>query len=481
MTLWVVLAAITLATIWLLLRPLLRRPGAPPPRADYDREVYQDQLAEIKREEARGLIAPAEARAAEREIARRLLAAASAGERKAEGAAASAGATQSRRSAATESRESRRWAAFGIATVVPLAAFVVYLAVGAPGIPDFPLADREQAMRAAGMPDIGRAIARLEDHLKMQPDDLEGWILLARSYGALERYAPAAEAYRNAVTLSGSRPEVVSAFAEALVMREGGNVTEEARSLFAEVHAKAPDDIRARFYLGLAKAQAGDGKGAIQDWQALLASAPADASWLPALRAEIARTAQALKIDPAALTPPSVATGAANAATQVGPSAAEAAAAEAMTPAARAEMIRGMVERLAARLEKAPDDVQGWRRLGRSYRVLDEPDKATDALAHAAKLAPEDPDVLVDYGEALIAQGKPGGPLSPQGVEIMRKVLALDGTRREALWYVGLAEAEHGNKAAAVALWGQLLAQLTPGTPEFEAVRRRVDGLENGG
>jgi len=291
--LWLILAAITLATVGLLLRPLLRRSGAATPRAAHDLAVYRDQLAEVKREEARGLIGPAEARAAEREIARRLLAAAE--EHKARpGAVTSRNARTSTAAGAT----SRRWAAFSIATLVPLASFALYVAVGAPGIPDLPLSRREQLMQAAGMPDIGRAIAGLEERLRASPDDLAGWLLLARSYAALQRYAPAAEAYRKAVALSGRRPDVVSAYAEALTMREGGSVTDEARGLFAEAFTKEPGEARARFYLGLAKAQRGDGKGALEDWLALAASAPANAPWLPALRAEIAQTAEKYKLDP---------------------------------------------------------------------------------------------------------------------------------------------------------------------------------------
>jgi cytochrome c-type biogenesis protein CcmH len=476
-TLWLILAAITLATVGLLLRPLLRGPSAPPPRAAYDLEVYRDQLAEVKREEARGLIVPAEARAAEREIARRLLAAISTEERKAGSGTAPRRAARSSAAAGTRAR---RWAAFAIAALVPVATFALYVVVGAPGIPDFPLAGREQAMNAAGMPDLDRAIAGLEERLKARPDDLAGWLLLARSDAALQRYAPAAEAYHRAVALSGRRPEIVSAYAEALVMREGGRVTEEARGLFAEVHAKAPEEARARFYLGLAKAQAGDGKGALGDWLTLAASAPANAPWLPALRAEIARTAEEYKLDPATLAPSAAEVAPSAAATAAGPSAADVAGAEGMSPVARAEMIRSMVERLAARLEKTPEDVEGWRSLGRSYQVLGEPAEAAGALAHAAKLAPQDPDVLADYGDALIALAKPGDQLPPEGVAVMRQVLALDGMRREALWYVGLAEAERGNKAAALALWNRLSTQLAPGTPEFEEVRRRIDGLAGG-
>jgi cytochrome c-type biogenesis protein CcmH len=140
-------------------------------------------------------------------------------------------------------------------------------------------------------------------------------------------------------------------------------------------------------------------------------------------------------------------------------------------------MIRGMVERLAERLKQQPDDLAGWQRLARAYGVLGERDKATEALARAAALAPKDADVLVAYGNALLAQGDSSAGPPEKAAEVMRQVLALDAARREALWVVGLADAAHGEKAAAAVSWGRLLAQLSPGTPEYLQVKGRLDAL----
>jgi len=294
MILWLILGAIAAFTAWMLLRPILRGERAAPSRVDYDLEIYRDQLNELKREVGRGVIAAEEAQSAEREIARRMLAAAETMRR----------ATPVRhRTRDSADRTGRRWAAFGIAAVMPFAAFVIYLAVGAPGVPDFPFAQREDTAARGAMPNIGEAIAKLEARLEATPDDLEGWLLLARSYGALERYGEAAGAYQRALKLSGERPDVLSAYAEMRVMEAKGQVGEDARKLFEAVRVKSPADPRADFYLGLAKAQGGDGEGALRDWLALEAAAPADAPWLPGLKAEIDRVAKEFKLDPAALAP----------------------------------------------------------------------------------------------------------------------------------------------------------------------------------
>ncbi|HUI18774.1 MAG TPA: tetratricopeptide repeat protein, partial [Alphaproteobacteria bacterium] len=177
---------------------------------------------------------------------------------------------------------------------------------------------------------------------------------------------------------------------------------------------------------------------------------------------------------PSAQAPPAAAAAAGAA---PGPSAADMAAAQSMSDAQRQEMIRGMVERLADRLKQRPDDLAGWQRLARAYGVLGERDKATDALARAATLAPKDPDVLVAYGNALLAQGNSSDDPPAKATEVMRQVLAIDSARREALWVVGLADAAQGDKETAAALWGRLLAELDPGTPEYLQVKGRLAAL----
>ncbi len=258
MTLWLILGVITLLSVAMLLRPLLRGTKAMPLREAYDLEVYRDQLAEVGREEARGILTPADARAAEREIARRLLAV-SPEDRPAASAAAS-----------EPSRVAPRWTVLGLAIAMPLTALGLYFVVGNPGAPGVPFASRSQAMQSQAvqsgdMPEIGVALPRLEARLKAKPDDLEGWLLLGRSYGSLERYADAIDAYSHALTLSNSRPDVVAAYAESKVLLAGGVVNPEIRKLFEDVRAQDPRSVTARYYLGLVKVQDGDAEGGLRE------------------------------------------------------------------------------------------------------------------------------------------------------------------------------------------------------------------------
>ena len=120
-----------------------------------------------------------------------------------------------------------------------------------------------------------------------------------------------------------------------------------------------------------------------------------------------------------------------------GPSAADIEAAGEMTADDRANMIQSMVERLAARLEENPDDLEGWKRLGNARRVLGELSASELAYGRAIALAPNDVDALVAQAEVAIESI--GDGLVPEiAVVNYRKVYELDASHLDAMWYLGL-------------------------------------------
>jgi cytochrome c-type biogenesis protein CcmH len=165
-----------------------------------------------------------------------------------------------------------------------------------------------------------------------------------------------------------------------------------------------------------------------------------------------------------------------------GPTEADIEAAGKMKKEDQTAMVRGMVDRLAERLKTNPDDMAGWRRLGRSYLVLGEADKASDALAHAVALAPKNVDVLLDYGEALLnAAGPALAPtdrLPAKFLEIMNRVYTLDDNNPVALWYLGVDHAQAGRRAEAAVLWTRLMERLPPNAPERAALAKRLEMLK---
>jgi cytochrome c-type biogenesis protein CcmH len=162
-----------------------------------------------------------------------------------------------------------------------------------------------------------------------------------------------------------------------------------------------------------------------------------------------------------------------------GPASADVEAMQRMAPEDRQKAIRGMVEGLAARLEAEPNDVEGWRRLGRAWLVLGERDKSKAAYAKAAELAPDRVEVLSDYAGVLL-EGAQGDDLPADFVAVLRRILALEPDHPDALWFVGLAEAKAGNRDAAAEMWEKLLSRLPPDSREYAEVKGRLDTLRAG-
>lgn len=381
MTLWLILAALLAVVLGLVLWPLLRPPASTARRADYDIEVYLDQLRELDRDAARGIIDEAQAAAARIEIERRLLAASRSAEAEAPAGTAAA----------------RGVLAATLAVAITAAAAGLYLGLGSPGLPNQPFAERPPA--PAESPRIADARARLPaavERAAAEPENPDRWRELGHLRLATGDEGGAVDAFAEAMRLSDGRADIASAYAEALTYAADGLVTPEAQRLFQRVLREDPGEPRARFFIALANYQAGLREAALEQWSALAKSAPAGAPWLPAVTERIRSTAGELGFDVAAYLPPP-------AADQPGPTSGDVAAAQNLSPEAREEMIRGMVERLAGRLESEPDDIEGWRRLGQSYAVLGEPDRSAAAYARALALEPDHPETLFRAGLAAAA------------------------------------------------------------------------------
>lgn len=160
-----------------------------------------------------------------------------------------------------------------------------------------------------------------------------------------------------------------------------------------------------------------------------------------------------------------------------GPSQEDIANAEDMAPEDQSAMIRGMVQGLAARLKSNPEDIQGWIMLARSYQVLNQPDKARDALLSAKEVAPDDPAVLVQLGAAIVDASDRTAALPEDAVALFRQVLELDARNPDALYFVGMAQAQAGETESARDTWTQLLGQLDEGSRAYGVVRQQLDNL----
>lgn len=344
-------ALAALAVLW----PLSRARALKGER-EADLAVYRDQLAEIDRDRDSGRLAVEQAEAARAEVARRML-------------AADAARDAAPEPAASPSDGRRRLAAVLALVLVPFAGAGLYLYLGSPGLPGAPLAERMAA--TPDRSDVAILVRRVEEHLAAQPNDAQGYEVLAPIYLRLGRPDDAARAYGQLIRIQGPSADLQSALGEALVLAANGIVTAEAAAAFQDAVRREPTEARANYFLGLAAEQDGRAADAARIWGEMVARAPADAPYLPQLKRALAR-AQGTAANPAQ---------AASAAP--GPSAADVANAASMSTADRSEMIRGMVQRLEDRLKETPNDLDGWLRLARAFKVLGETDKAKGALQSA--------------------------------------------------------------------------------------------------
>jgi cytochrome c-type biogenesis protein CcmH len=367
MTLWFLFALMTAAAIFAVLWPL-GRAGRPQQDAS-EAVVYRDQLAEIDRDIAAGLIDSSEAGAARVEIGRRLLSAAD---------------HQRDLPVASNVRWRRRVAVIALVGL-PIAAVAFYLPLGSPRLGDFPLVQRSRA------PDVsqplGNLVAQVEQHLEKNPTDGRGWSVLAPVLARLGRFDEAVRAYHNSITYSGDTAERRADLGEAIAAASGGVITSEAKAEFERAVALNPDEVKASYFLGLAAEQDGRTSEAASIWRAMLAKAPTDAPWRPLVQAALTRvggsTVPALSDDAVA-------------------------AAKGMNENDRGAMIRGMVERLADRLKQNGDDVEGWLRLVRAYMVMGDRDKAKSALTDARQAVANDAERLRQLNEGLKNLGLDG-------------------------------------------------------------------------
>ena len=190
MTLWLILTLMTVVATAAVIWPLLRHGVAT--RSGSDVMVYRDQLDEVGRDLASGLIGKTEAEAARVEISRRLIAAADAAQKAPTPAAAPTAW--------------RRWAVAAITLMlVPLGATGLYLRLGSPGLASEPLAARMEAPATNKEQSVEKMIAQVEQHLQSDPKDGRGWEVIAPVYMQVGRYTDSVNAWRNAIKILGRK------------------------------------------------------------------------------------------------------------------------------------------------------------------------------------------------------------------------------------------------------------------------------------
>jgi cytochrome c-type biogenesis protein CcmH len=385
MLFWIISVAMALVVASLLIGALRAARLHDVTAANSDIAVYKDQLTEVERDLARGILTEAEAEAVRIEVSRRLLEADN----------------------RSSDREFDQTGQSGpgiaiVALVVVVGGIATYAWLGAPGYGDMPMQARLAALEVARAdrpaqvaaeaevvdqlpkpeapdPAFLTLMAQLRSAVAERPDDIQGLTFLAQYEARIGRFAQAREAQEQIVAVKGNSATVVDRLTliDIMVFAAGGYVSPEAEAVLRDILRQAPENGAARYYLGLVEAQAGRADRAFPIWARLLEDGPPNAPWVPVVRAEILAVAFAAGVTNYKL--PVI-----SGLPALRPEDIEAA--DEMTPQERAEMIQGMVGRLADRLAIEGGPPEDWARLISTLGVLGDTQRARAIAAEASSV-----------------------------------------------------------------------------------------------
>ena len=255
MTFWIIAALMTGLGVAVLAFVLLRKR---PDIADNQREqnlvLAKEKLAELEREKAAGNLDEETYAQAREELETGLLE-----------------DTEGEDMVARVRPASARAATVGVAILVPLLSIGLYMKLGSPQLLDMsgtPGAPNPHDLNAGGKAmSMEEVLVRLEQKMKENPDDPEGWFMLGRVYQSMNRFADAVKAYEKLAALTDNHPQALIALADSLAMVQGGRLSGRPYDLVRQALDKAPDDPTALWLAGQGAMEAGDYQNAIYYWR----------------------------------------------------------------------------------------------------------------------------------------------------------------------------------------------------------------------
>ncbi len=219
-------------------------------------EVIKTQLAELEADLGSGRLDEVQYLSAREDLERELLADLS-------GASAENAAVKVR---------GGRWAALVLMVLIPGLTIGLYQYVGTQEI--IPLLAKGGAAPARqattpgnGAHSLEEMVERLAERLRQEPNNAEGWVMLARSYTSMERFPDAAVAYAKAHRLVGDTPDLLADYADALVMANAQEFNDQSGALLLKALETEPGHVKALWLTGHWKNQQGDYAGAVRYWQ----------------------------------------------------------------------------------------------------------------------------------------------------------------------------------------------------------------------
>jgi cytochrome c-type biogenesis protein CcmH len=281
---WAICGLMILLALWFVLPALFQRQeeGNPDDRRAANLVVYQDQYRELETDLRAGLLGEDQYQKEKEELERRLL-----------------DDVKSPEAVSTSTAKGiNRRLAYGVAFAIPVAAIGFYFVVGSPRALSSTAA-RSTPPAAANQPDgsmsqqqIAANIDKLAQRLAQNPNDAQGWAMLARSYLMMERYAEAADAFTHVTTLNPNDADAWADYAEAQAMANDQNLIGKPTDAVNRALQIDPKHEKALDLAGSAAFQAGDYQKAISYWQKLLGLLPAGSPELKTISEQIAKAKQ---------------------------------------------------------------------------------------------------------------------------------------------------------------------------------------------
>ena len=395
--------------------------------------IYREQLQTLELELARGDISAAEADSARDELQLRMLDDTQDDEQPQAPATAVA---------------APRWispkaSAIAVALLLLCGSAGMYAWLGAPEAINPPPSDTAERDRVYAM------VEQLAEKLKANPENPQGWAMLARSYKVMGRLDDAVLAYEHVGNLLDTQPDLMADYADLLAMRAGNALDGRPIELVRKALKINPKHPMSLVLAAAHDYQQGRYKEAIAHWETLLTVVGPQSPDAEQLQNYIA-----------------------DARAKAGLPAAKPAAAPSASAQPDGAQILQMVERLAARLKDNPSDLEGWARLARSYKVLGRLEDAELAYSKAGALVDKTPDMLTDFADVLAQRA--GGKLEGRPLKLVDKALVLEPRHPSALMLSGTAAFERGDFKLAIAQWEKLQAVFEPGSPDAQWVTKRI-------
>jgi len=368
---WVSVIVLLIVALGLIILPLLRNNDTSflPNEADATAVFYKSQLKELSDDLSASKLLPEEFDAAKLELDRELLRLATSQPSPNSGASTS------------------NWINMTVIVAVLLVAVVTYVGIGSPGFQNVPLDVRTAA---SDQIDVDDAVLKIKAHLASNPEDIQGWRVIAPVYMRQQNYPDAVLAFRNIVRLGGANADALTDLAEAVMLLNGGDASGEPLELLSQAASKDPAHIRSHFYLAGEATRTEQYESAISLWSQLIDSSVGTEEWLSTAQAGLNFAQEHLGVEATVFE-------------LKGPTSDDLEAASELSAEDRLQMIEQMVAGLAERLSSEGGSPQEWAQLLNAQMVQNDEPAAKMALRQARAVLIAEPAALEVF-ENLVSE-----------------------------------------------------------------------------